>query len=225
MKITIITLFPEMFQGPFGYSILKKAQDKKLINISFVNIRDFGLGRHKTIDDTPFGGGTGMIMRVDVLSKAISKAKRGSLIKPKIILLDARGKTFNQQKAQQLSRIKHLILVCGHYEGIDQRIEKFVDEKISIGNFVVTGGEIPAMLITDAISRLVKGVLKKDAVQLESFSKTLSAENKTELNLEYPQYTKPRTYKGLSVPNILLSGNHKEIDKWKKANLIKAGRH
>lgn len=195
-----------MFKGPFDSSIIKKAIDKKLIDIKYINIRDFGEGHHKMVDDTPYGGGNGMILRVDVLSNAIENSK---LPLPKksqrIVLLTPTGVTFNQKKAKELSKLKHLILVCGHYEGIDARVDKFVDEKISIGDFVLTGGEIPAMLIVDSIARLLTGVLKKGVVDAESFSPLL----------EYPQFTKPNIFKGLSVPKILLSGNHKKIKDWR----------
>lgn len=213
MKISILTLFPEMFKGPFDYSIIKNALDKKKVAINYVNIRDFGIGRHKTVDDKPYGGGKGMILRVDVLEKAITKVKsdfvktkNSALQKQKVILLTPAGKTFNQKIAKQLADLKHLVLVCGHYEGVDKRIEKFVDEKLSIGDFVVTGGEIPAMLIVDAILRLKKGVLKKEVTDKETFSPYL----------EYPQYTKPRKYKNLQVPKVLLSGHHREIDNWRQ---------
>ncbi|EKD65284.1 MAG: hypothetical protein ACD_50C00142G0007 [uncultured bacterium] len=206
MKISILTLFPEMFKGPFDSSIIKNATDKKKVSIEYVNIRDFGIGKHKTVDDTPYGGGQGMILKVDVLEKAISKTKNTAWKKQKVVLLTPEGKTFNQKIARELSKLKHLIIVCGHYEGVDNRIEKFVDEKLSIGDFVVTGGEIPSMLIVDAVVRLKKGVLKKGVTENESFSPYL----------EYPQYTKPRKYKKLEVPKVLLSGHHGKIDDWRQ---------
>ena len=156
MTISILTLFKEMFVGPFDHSIIKNAIKKNLVKINFINIRDFGIGRHKIVDDKPYGGGKGMIMRVDVLEKAIAQAKKLSSIKQKVILLDPCGKTFNQEKAVELSKLSHLIFVCGHYEGVDARIKEFVDEIISVGDFIVTGGEIPTMLIVDSIVRLVK---------------------------------------------------------------------
>lgn len=213
MKISILTLFPEMFQGPFDHSIVKRAITKKLVEMNFVNLRDFGIGPHKVVDDKPYGGGKGMILKVDVLKNAIDKIrdKKLSLKNQRIALLDPTGKTFNQKKASELSNLDHLILVCGHYEGIDKRIEKFVDEKISVGDFITTGGEIPTMLITDAVVRLIKGTLKEGVVNKESFSPYL----------EYPQYTKPRRFKNLNVPKILLSGNHKKIDEWQKLQSIK----
>jgi len=208
MKISILTLFPQMFEGPFNYSIVKNAINKKLVTISFVNLRDFGIGPHKIVDDKPYGGGVGMVLRVDVVEKAIesTKDKNLSAKSQKVILLDPRGKTFDQKKAKQLARLKHLILVCGHYEGIDERIANFVDEKISIGDFILTGGEIPAMIITDSVVRLITGTLKKKATQIESFSPYL----------EYPQYTKPRLYKNYSVSKVLLLGDHKKIEEWRK---------
>jgi len=213
VNISILTLFPEMFRGTFEHSIVKRARDKGLVTIKLINIRDFGIGKHKVVDDKPYGGGKGMILKVDVLKNAIDKIKdkKSSLKNQRIVLLDPTGKTFNQKKAIELSNLDHLILVCGHYEGIDKRVEKFVDEKISVGDFITTGGEIPAMLITDAVVRLIKGVLKKDVVNKESFSPYL----------EYPQYTKPRRFKNLRVPKILLSGNHKKISDWQKLQSIK----
>lgn len=219
MKITILTLFPEMFKGPFEYSIIKRALDKKKVVIEFVNIRRDGIGKHKIVDDTPYGGGTGMILRVDVIDKALQGIKKRSnkKTKQKIILLDARGEKFTQKKAFELSKFEHLILICGHYEGIDERIKDYlVNEVISIGDYVLTGGEIPAMVLTDAVVRLLPQVLKKEATEFESFSNISNS-----LLLEYPQYTKPQTYKNLAVPKILLSGDHKKINKWRQEQAIK----
>ncbi len=209
MKITILTLFPEMFDGPFRESILKHAQQKKLLEIRLVHIRDFGEGKHKVVDDRPYGGGVGMVMRVDILHKAIESVKNKELTteEQKVILLDARGKTFTQSLARNFSKLHHLILICGHYEGVDERVRSFVDETISIGDFIVTGGEIPTMLITDSIARLIPGVLKEDATRVESFSENL---------LEFPQYTTPRDFQGKLVPEVLTSGNHKAIEEWRK---------
>ncbi|MCL5746840.1 MAG: tRNA (guanosine(37)-N1)-methyltransferase TrmD [Patescibacteria group bacterium] len=213
MKISILTLFPEMFTGPFDSSIIKRARENKLVDIKFINIRSFGIGKHKQVDDTTYGGGNGMVLRVDVLQKAIEKSKIKKLGKSeqKIILLGAHGKTFNQSLAENFSKLKHLIIICGHYEGFDERIKKFIDEEISIGDFIVTGGEIPAMLITDSVSRLVKGVIREGSAESESFSPYL----------EYPQYTKPISYKSLSVPKILLSGNHAKIKDWREEQSLK----
>ena len=212
MKISIITLFPQMFSGPFEHSIIKRAKDKKLIDIEFVDLREFGIGRHKIVDDTPYGGGTGMILKVDVLDKAINKIVGKNRKETKIVLLSAHGKTFNQKIAKQYSKLKHLILICGHYEDFDARVRNFIDEEISIGDFILTGGEIPAMIIVDSVSRLVKGVLKSGVTDSESFSNSC---------LEFPQYTKPEDYKGIMVPKILLSGNHKKIDEWRKEQSLK----
>lgn len=207
MKISILTLFPEMFFGPFDHSIVKNAKEKKLVSVNFVNIREFGIGKHRVVDDKPYGGGHGMILRVDVLEKAITrtKDKNAKASEQKVVLLSPRGKTFSQKKAFEFVKLKHLILVCGHYEGVDERVKKFVDEELSIGDFIVTGGEIPAMLVIDAVSRLIKGVLKEGVTSAESFSKFL----------EYPQYTKPDIYKNSRVPPILLSGNHGKIKLWR----------
>lgn len=214
MKITILTLFPEMFAGPFSESILKRAQEKGLLEIKFINIRDFGQGKHKVVDDRAYGGGVGMVLKVDVLDIAIQAVKDPNLSKDqqKVALLDPRGKTFKQATAQEFSKLKHLILLCAHYEGVDERVRSLVDETISIGDFILTGGEIPAMLIVDAVSRLVPEVLKEDATTYESFS----ANDEGTRLLEYPQYTTPREYKGMEVPEVLVSGNHQKIEEWKK---------
>lgn len=206
-----------MFLGPFNYSIIKRAKEKKLVEIEFVNIRDFGIGKHKIVDDKPYGGGVGMLMRVDVLEKAIKHARCPSkkICKERTILLDPQGKIFGQKKALELSRLNHLILVCGHYEGVDERVKKLVDEEISIGDYILTGGEIPAMVVTDAVIRLIPNVLeKKQAGLKESFLPLL----------EYPQYTRPRVFKGSKVPDILLSGNHKKIKEWQEKEVIKRTR-
>lgn len=208
MKISILTLFPKMFSGPFDESIVKRAIEKKLIDIEFVDIRNFGIGAHKLVDDTPYGGGVGMVLRADVLKKAIDSVIDDNYSKNerKIILTSATGKKFNQNIAREYSNLKHLIIICGHYEGVDERIKKYIDDEISIGDYVLTGGEIPAMVITDSVSRLVTGVLKEDATIKESFTKNL---------LEHPQYTKPQVFEGKDVPKVLLSGNHQEIEKWR----------
>ncbi len=212
MKISVLTLFPEMILRPLEYSIVGRAIKQKVLNLSLVNIRDFGRGKYKAVDDRPYGGGVGMIMRVDVLDKAIQSSKLQSprtKMNEKVILLDPKGKTYNQQIARRFSKLDHLILVCGHYEGVDERVKKLVDEVISIGDYVLTGGEIPAMVIIDSIARLLPGALaKKEATQNESFSKAST--------LEYPQYTRPEEYKNTAVPKVLLSGNHKKIEEWRK---------
>jgi len=203
-----------MFNGPFSESIVKRSVSKNLVSIKIVNMRDFGVGTRRTVDDTAYGGGVGMLLRVDVVRRAIDAVYDKSLTKQgqKVILLSAAGKKFDQKKAKTFSKLKHLILVCGHYEGVDYRIRNFIDLEISIGDFVLTGGEIPAMTITDSVVRLISGVLKKDATKFESFTDNI---------LEYPQYTKPPIYEGLKVPSVLLSGNHKKILEWRKTEALK----
>lgn len=220
MIISIVTLFPQMFLGPFSESIIKNATQKKLVEINFIDIRKFGIGKHQLVDDTAYGGGVGMVMRVDVVHAAIAAARKNEFTsdEEKVILMTADGNKYNQNNAKTYSSLKHLIIVCGHYEGIDERIRSYVDEEISIGDFVLTGGEIPAMLITDSVVRLVSGVLKDEATTNESFS--LSSGKELGL-LEYPIYTRPEEYNGEKVPDILLSGNHAKIDEWKKQEAIK----
>ena len=223
MTISILTLFPEMFAGPFDHSIIKNAIKKGLVKINYINIRNFGIGKHKIVDDKPYGGGKGMVMRVDVLQKAIKKAKSAKKVNSKnqrVILLDPSGETFNQEKAIELSKLSHLVFVCGHYEGIDERVKKLVDETISIGDFVVTGGEIPAMLIADGIVRLVKNVLPENVVGQESFSNKIRGVE----YLEHPQYTRPKMFKKLIVPKILLSGDHKKVAQWREKKAIEKTR-
>lgn len=214
MKISILTLFPEMFESPFNHSIIKRAIEKKLIIIDYVNIRNFGIGKHRIVDDKPYGGGAGMLMRVDVVEQAIESAKcHDKKDKERIILLDPQGKKFSQKEAKRLTTYDHLIFLCGHYEGIDERIRNFVDEEISIGDYILTGGELGAMVITDAVTRLLPNVLgKEESPHIETFENML---------LEYPQYTRPNEYKNKKVPEILLSGNHEEILKWRKEEAIK----
>lgn len=212
MTISILTLFPDMFAGPFDHSIIKHAQEKGIVTITFINIRDFATDKYKSVDDHPYGGGLGMIMRVDIIDRAIQKQKG------RIILLDPRGTTFTQQKARELSALDHLILVCGHYEGVDARVTSLVDETISIGDYVLTGGELPAMVITDSIVRLLPDVLKEEATSSESFSIHPPSSTFHSPILEYPQYTRPEEYKGMRVPDVLLSGNHKKIEEWRKNN-------
>lgn len=213
MKITILTLFPDMFKGPFDSSIIKRSLDNNLAEINYLNIRDFGLGSHKTVDDTPYGGGKGMILRVDVLSEAISRAKTDT-VGEKVVLLTPTGEKYDQVKAKEFSKLKHLILVCGHYEGVDERVDSLVDEKVSIGDFVVTGGELPAMIIVDSVVRLLAGSLKEGVTEDESFAPYL----------EYPQYTKPQSFNGQEVPEVLLSGNHEKILDWRKSEALKLTR-
>lgn len=204
MKFDVLTLFPEMFQA-IKQSILGRAEEKNLIQINLINIRDFSKDKHKKVDDTPYGGGAGMVMRADVVYDAYKSVQNENA---KVIYLTPQGKKLDQKKVEELSKEKHLILLCGHYEGIDQRvIDKIVDEEISIGDYVLTGGEIPAMVLIDSVSRYVEGVLSESSTNEESFSQGL---------LEYPQYTRPETFEGVKVPEILLSGHHENIKKWRE---------
>lgn len=221
MKITILTLFPEIFDSPFNYSIIKRAKEKKKIEINIVNIRDFGLGKHKIVDDTPYGGGAGMLLRSDVAGKAIDSVRCEEKCKEKVVLLDPQGKTLKQDIVKKLSKADHLILICAHYEGADERIRKMVDYEISIGDYILTGGELPAMILTDAVIRLIPGVLGKDESSLFESFQEVPYNNKKIKTLEYPQYTRPEIFKGLKVPGILLSGNHAEIAKWRVTEAIK----
>ncbi len=210
MLISIITLFPEIFPQILGHSILKRAEEKGLVKFNLVNHREFGIGKHKVVDDRPYGGGAGMVLRVDVLEKAILSTKKG-LKDEIVILLDPKGIPYTQQVAENLSKYAHIILVCGHYEGFDERIRNLVDLEISIGDYVLTGGEIPAMTIVDSVTRLVPGVLKDEtATQFESHSK--SGDKRI---LEGPHYTRPEEYNGQKVPEILLSGDPKKVQKFR----------
>lgn len=218
MKISIITLFPKMISGFFEESIIKRAIDKKLVEIEIINLRDFAIDDYGAVDDRPYGGGAGMVIRVDVVHKALEKINPpAGGNKSRVVLTSPRGKLFNQDKAKEYSKIEHLIIIVGHYEGVDERVTSFIDEEVSIGDFVLTGGELPVCMIVDSVVRLISGVLKKDeAVKEESF------DIKGKKLLEYPQYTRPEEYKGLKVPEVLKRGNHKEIEEWrlKKAQEI-----
>ena len=213
MKFDILTLFPEMFEG-IKYSIIGKAIEKELIDINIVNIRDFSKDKHKKVDDTPYGGGAGMVMKPDVVYDAYSSIKSDNA---KVIYLTPKGKTLNQEKVKELSKGNHIILLCGHYEGIDQRVlDEIVDEEISIGDYVLTGGEIPAMVLIDSVSRHIDGVITKESVEEESFSNGL---------LEYPQYTRPEIFLNKKVPEVLLSGHHENIRKWREEKSLEITRH
>ena len=205
MKIDILTLFPNSF-APLNESIVGRAKDNGKIEISITDIRTFSKDKHKKCDDTPYGGGEGMVMTVQPLWDAVSSVKKRN---SHIIYLTPKGETLTQQKVEELKGKKHLVLLCGHYEGIDQRIiDHFVDEEISIGDYVLTGGELPAMVLVDAVARLLPNVLhNEESFKNETFANSL---------LEYPQYSKPAEFKGMKVPDVLLSGNHQEIDKWRK---------
>ncbi|MFH1542041.1 MAG: tRNA (guanosine(37)-N1)-methyltransferase TrmD [bacterium] len=237
MRFDVLTLFPEMFQGPLNESLLKKAQSKGLLSFNLVNIRDFATDKHKTVDDTPYGGGAGMVMKVDVVARALrsvvsirlrllndrhSSAHRVAAQrriemsgndKNRIILLCPTGKPLTQAKVNSLAKEENLVLVCGHYEGFDDRIRAYVDEEISIGDYVLTGGELPAMVLIDAIARQLPGVVKEtDSVANDSFFSGL---------LDYPSFTRPEEFEGKRVPDVLLSGNHAEIKKWRETEALK----
>ena len=215
MKFNIITIFPHIFDSYFNESIIKRAQKKKLIDIKIHNLRNWSSDKHQTVDDKPFGGGPGMLLRCDPLFNCIEELKNEDL-NSYIIYLSPQGKTFNQNKARKLSAKEHLILLCGHYEGMDERVlDSLVDEEISIGDYVLTGGELPAMILVDTVVRLIPGVVEGEgAVEDESFSHGKKY-------LEYPQYTRPAEYRGLKVPKVLLSGNHEKIKKWKEDQRLK----
>lgn len=208
MRIDVLTLFPEMFEN-LNYSILKRAQEDNLISINLVNIRDFASPPHYKCDDEPYGGGAGMVMLCEPLFKAIESVLDDNA---KIYYMSPRGKVFNQNIAKTLSSLEHIILLCGHYEGIDQRvIDYFHIEELSIGDYVLTGGEIPAMAVIDAVARLIPNVITNESLENESFSNNL---------LEYDQYTRPLEFKGLKVPEILISGHHANIEKWREQNSL-----
>ncbi|MBI4008777.1 tRNA (guanosine(37)-N1)-methyltransferase TrmD [Candidatus Roizmanbacteria bacterium] len=253
MKISVLTLFPKMISGFFEESIVKRAQDRGLIDIKLIDLRDFAIDDYGTVDDRTYGGGVGMVMRVDVIYNALQKAKsqkskaKNTTQNSKVILTSPKGKLFTQQKAQEFSKFDHLVIIAGHYEGVDQRVLDFVDEEISLGDFVITGGEITAVAIADSVVRLRHGVLKKEEASVfESFMNVsinrparrspasrdevglieIIGDNKILRNLknkgektvkllEYPQYTRPEEFMGKKVPEVLLSGNHKEIEKWR----------
>ena len=219
MKIDILTLFPEMFDA-LNHSILERATKKDLLKINLVNIRDFSKDKHKKVDDTPFGGGAGMIMTCQPLFDAIESVLTEQEKKQKslcpVIYMSPKGERLEQKNVVGLAKYEHIVIVCGHYEGIDQRvIDHFDMQEISIGDYVLTGGELPAMVLCDAVARYVEGVLSEGSTEEESFSNGL---------LEYPQYTKPRDYLGLQVPDILFGGNHQEIAKWQHEQSLKITR-
>ena len=206
MKFDVLTLFPEMFSS-LNESIIGRAIEKDLININLVNIRDFSKDKHKNVDDTPYGGGAGMVIRPDVVYDAYTSVKTDGA---KVIYMSPQGKVLNQNKVIELSKENHLIILCGHYEGIDQRVlDEIVDEEISIGDYVLTGGEIPAMVLIDSVSRYVEGVISEESTSEESFSNSNCL-------LEYPQYTRPEVFKGVKVPEVLISGHHENIRKWRE---------
>ncbi len=206
MRFDVLTLFPEMFEI-MNSSIIGRAIQNKLIDLNLINFREFSKDKQKHVDDTPYGGGAGMVIKPEPIYDAYTSIVRDLDYKPKVIYMSPKGKLFNQQMARELSKEDHLIILCGHYEGVDERvIEEIVDEEISIGDYVLTGGELPAMVVIDAISRNIDGVLKEESVEDESFSDGL---------LEYPQYTRPEIFLGRNVPEVLLSGHHANIEKWR----------
>jgi len=206
VKITVLTLFPEMFAPVLNESIIKRAQENSLIEFSFVNFRDFSTNKHKTVDDTPFGGGAGMVLSVEPIYLALKSIDGNE--KALKILLTPQGKIFKQSRAKELVLHEHIIIICGHYEGFDERVRDYVDLELSIGDFVLTGGEIAALVVIDSISRLIPGVLgSQESYEHDSFYTD---------SLDYPQYTKPREFMGKKVPDVLLSGNHQEIAKWRE---------
>ena len=206
MKIDYLTLFPEMFDGVLNHSILKRAQDKNIIEVNTVNFRDYAENKHNQVDDYPYGGGQGMVLKPEPVFNAMQDLKRTD--KTRVILMCPQGRPFSQAIAKELSEAEHIVFICGHYEGYDERIrENLVTDEISMGDYVLTGGELPAMTMTDAIVRLIPGVLgNEQSHQDDSFSDGL---------LEFPQYTRPREYKDMTVPDVLLSGNHANIEKWR----------
>ena len=208
MKIDILTLFPDMYTGPFSESILKRAQMEGKVEINIHNFRDYTLDPHGNVDDTPFGGGSGMVLMCQPIFDCIDDIKTED---SKIIMLTPDGKTYNQKMAYDFSKEKHLILICGHYEGFDERIRTICDYEISIGDYVLTGGEIPSMIISDSIIRLIDGVIEEESHLNDSFNDNL---------LDYPTYTKPREFRGLKVPDVLLNGNHAEIKKYRDAQKL-----
>lgn len=210
MRFDILTLFPEMIEGVINSSILKRAREKGILEINVIDFRLFSTNKHNTVDDYAYGGGAGMLISVEPIHKALQSIE--GYDKATKILTTPSGRVFNQKMAIDLSKNDHIIIICGHYEGIDNRILNYVDEEISVGDYVLTGGEIPALAIMDSIARLVKGVISDDSIVNESFMEGL---------LEYPQYTRPQVYDGHAVPEILLSGHHANIEKWKRKEALK----
>lgn len=212
MNIHVLSLFPDMFTGVFGSSILKKAQEKNAVSIAVTDIRNFSINKHKQVDDYPYGGGAGMVLKPEPMFQAVESITEGR--KPRIILMCPQGERFTQKKAEELAKEEELVFLCGHYEGYDERIRThLVTDEISIGDFVLTGGELPAMTVIDAVVRLLPGVLgQEDSHIQDSFSTGL---------LEHPHYTRPAEFRGMKVPDVLLSGNHANIDKWRQQESLK----
>jgi len=213
IRFDVLSIFPEMFHSPLNFSLLKKAQEKGLIEIDLHDIRDWAEDKHNMTDDAPYGGGCGMVMKVEPVERALAAVKRAE-VQSLVLLMTPQGETFNQKIATRLAEEKHIIIICGRYEGVDERIrEHLADREISIGDYILTGGELSALVVIDAVSRLIPGVLGNDAsATTESFSQGL---------LEYPQYTRPADYKGWTVPDVLVSGNHAQIERWQRIEAIK----
>ena len=215
MRIDILSLFPEMFSGPFGDSIIKRASDRGILDIHFTNPRDFAYDKHKQVDDSPFGGGSGMVLKPEPMFRAVRAVREAAdFEKRRILLMCPSGSTFSQEKAKELAGYDQLILICGHYEGFDARItQQLADEAISIGDYVLTGGELPAMVVTDAVARMLPGVLgSEESAPTDSFYDGL---------LEFPQYTRPRSFEGMEVPEVLLSGDHARIRTWRRQEALR----
>ncbi len=209
MKIDIITIFPDMVKSALNESIMRRALGLGLAEVNVIDLRDYSLSKHKKVDDTPYGGGAGMLLQFPPLYEALEVLKKENT---KVIITSPRGKTFNQKMAEDFSKLDHIIILAGHYEGFDERIYHYVDEEVSVGDYVLTGGELPALIMTDAIVRLQEDVIKKESHENDSFSNGL---------LEHPHYTKPATYKGHEVPEVLRNGNHQEIAKWRHYEALK----
>jgi len=213
MRIDIVTLFPSMFIDPFGESIIKRAQEKGILKVNLCDLRCFTFDRHRSVDDTPFGGGAGMVMKIEPIYRALRQIKEKIRGTVEVVLLSPQGKKFNQDMAKELAQVENLILLCGHYEGVDERVREYlIDEEISIGDYVLSGGELPAMVVVDAVARLLPGVLgNEDSAKEDSFYQGL---------LDYPQYTRPADFMKWKVPDVLLSGNHQEIKRWRRKKTL-----
>lgn len=209
MKISILTLFPEMFDAVLNQSILKRARDKGLYDIEIINIRDFSKDKYHHVDDTPYGGGAGMLLQIEPIDLALQSVRSDNSF---VLLTSPKAKPFNQLKAREYANKEHIVIICGHYEGFDARVETLVDDRLSIGDFILTGGELAAMVVVDSVVRLLNDAISKDSLDVESFDNNL---------LEYPQYTKPPVYKGMKVPDVLLSGHHKNIQRYRLKEALK----
>ena len=215
MRVDILTLFPSMFKGPFDESIIKRAQKRGILELHLHNLREFAHDKHRMVDDIPYGGGGGMVMKVEPLFQAVESIRNDTKSSPRIILLSPQGETFTQKKAKELAKERYLLLICGHYEGVDERVkEHLIDEEISLGDYVLTGGELAAMVVVDVTARMLPGVLGcADSVRKDSFYDGL---------LDYPQYTRPAEFRGWKVPRVLLCGNHQAVEKWRREMRIRA---